>query len=167
MAISQTSILTELILCVLAQWIWFVFKTTFGQTACDKLETFGAQREKPHKNTTRVRGPSVVQAWKSQTLPWKSCGPTNPKISQNHLRSETIGLTFRLKTKFLGLSPFVWAFFGLVMFIVDGLRIPVLVAPTWHCMSLGLKEVLQEIKRRLMSALPNGSNFRNPIYFYM
>ena len=36
-------------------------------------------------------------------------------------------------------------FFGLVMSIVDGLLIPVLVAPTWHCMSLGVKEVLQEI----------------------
>ena len=31
------------------------------------------------------------------------------------------------------------------MSIVDGLLIPVLVAPTWHCMSLGIKEVLQEI----------------------
>ena len=31
------------------------------------------------------------------------------------------------------------------MFKVDGLLIPVLVAPAWHCMSLGLKEVLQEI----------------------
>ena len=68
----QKSILTELILCVLAEWKWFVFKTTFGQTACDKLDTFGAQREKQHKNTTRMRGPSVVHAWKSQTLLWKS-----------------------------------------------------------------------------------------------
>ena len=31
------------------------------------------------------------------------------------------------------------------MSVVDGLLIPVLVAPTWHCMSLGVKEVLQEI----------------------
>ena len=79
-----------------------IVKTTFGQTACDKLETFGAQPKETKKTTIGC----VVPAWSTRGNP-KLCrgkpklcrgksklcrGPTNPKISQNHVRSENVGL---------------------------------------------------------------------------
>lgn len=75
----------------------------FDQTACDKLETCGRkEREKKKKHNWGVRGPSVVPAWKLQSLPWNSqclpwnlyCLPWSPKRQKyirNHSRSKNVG----------------------------------------------------------------------------
>ena len=80
-------------------------ETTFGQTACDKLETCERRTGKLKNTTEGVRGPSVVHAWKSQILPWKS--QTLPwkiyilpwsqkpaKSIQNHSHSENVGVSW-------------------------------------------------------------------------
>ena len=69
----------------------------FDQTACDKLETCGRKEREKSKTQLGVRGPSVVPAWKLQSLPWNSqclpwnlyCLPWSPKRQKsirNHSR---------------------------------------------------------------------------------